>query len=52
MVSEAKRTQRVLDDTEITGLVKAGLKIEKHYRMPMDIVWAIQNSELCLAIMR
>ena len=45
-VSEAKRIQRALDDTEIAGLVKAGLKIEKHYGMPMDIEWAIQNNEI------
>ena len=45
-VSEAKRTARALNDTEIVGLVKAGLKIEKHYGMPMDIEWAIQKNEI------
>ena len=45
-VSEAKRTARALNDTEIAGLVKAGLKIEKHYGMPMDIEWAIQKNEI------
>ncbi|MGP1587017.1 MAG: PEP/pyruvate-binding domain-containing protein [Treponemataceae bacterium] len=45
-VSEAKRTARALNDTEIAGLVKAGLKIEKHYGMPMDIEWAIRKNEI------
>ena len=45
-VSEAKRTERALNDTEIAGLVKAGLKIEKHYGMPMDIEWAIRKNEI------
>ena len=45
-VSEAKKIQRALDDTEIAGLVKAGLKIEKHYGMPMDIEWAIRKNEI------
>ncbi|UTC89518.1 phosphoenolpyruvate synthase [Treponema denticola] len=45
-VSEAKRIARALNDTEIDGLVKAGLKIEKHYGMPMDIEWAIRKNEI------
>jgi len=45
-VSPEKRAVRALSDTEIAGLVKAGLKIEKHYGMPMDIEWAIQNNEI------
>ncbi|UTD13705.1 phosphoenolpyruvate synthase [Treponema denticola] len=45
-VSEAKRTARALNDVEIAGLVKAGLKIEKHYGMPMDIEWAIRKNEI------
>jgi len=45
-VSEAKRTARALNDTEIAALVSAALKIEKHYGMPMDIEWAIQNNEI------
>ncbi|MGI5074897.1 phosphoenolpyruvate synthase [Treponema vincentii] len=44
-VSPEKRAARALNDTEIAGLVQAGLKIEKHYGMPMDIEWAIQNNE-------
>ena len=45
-VSEAKRIARALNDVEIAGLVKAGLKIEKHYGMPMDIEWAIRKNEI------
>ena len=45
-VSKAKRIARALNDTEIAGLVKAGLKIEKHYGMPMDIEWAIKKNEI------
>ena len=45
-VSLEKKAARALNDTEIAGLVQAGLKIEKHYGMPMDIEWAIQNNEI------
>ena len=45
-VSPEKRAARALNDTEIAGLVQAGLKIEKHYGMPMDIEWAIQNNQI------
>ncbi|MGI5064507.1 PEP/pyruvate-binding domain-containing protein [Treponema putidum] len=45
-VSETKRMQRALNDTEIAGLVNAGLKIEKHYGMPMDIEWAIYHDKI------
>ena len=45
-VSETKRIVRALNDTEIAGLVSAALNIEKHYGMPMDIEWAIQNNNI------
>ena len=45
-VSLEKKAARALNDTEIAGLVQAGLKIEKHYGMPMDIEWAIQNNQI------
>ena len=45
-VSPEKRAARALSDTEIAGLVKTGFKIEKHYGMPMDIEWAIQNNKI------
>ena len=43
-VDEDERKKRVLEDNEISGLVDCGLKIEKHYSMPMDIEWAIKDS--------
>ena len=43
-VDEDERKKRVLEDNEISGLVDCGLKIEKHYGMPMDIEWAIKDS--------
>ena len=45
-VSADKRAIRCLDDTEIAGLVKVGLKIEQHYGIPMDIEWAIYHDEI------
>lgn len=45
-VDEDERKKRVLEDNEISGLVDCGLKIEKHYGMPMDIEWAIKDSNI------
>ena len=42
-VNPDKRKTRALNDREILELMKCGLEIEKHYRMPMDIEWAIKN---------
>ncbi len=42
-VSSDERKTRALNDREILELMKCGLEIEKHYRMPMDIEWAIKN---------
>ena len=45
-VDEEAQKKRVLDDNEISGLLNCGLKIEKHYGMPMDIEWAIKDSDI------
>ena len=45
-VDEDARKKRVLEDDEISGLVDCGLKIEKHYGMPMDIEWAIKDNNI------
>lgn len=45
-VDEEAQKKRVLDDNEISGLLNCGLKIEKHYGMPMDIEWAIKDSNI------
>lgn len=38
--SEEKRTQYVLSDEELQKLAEWSLKIEEHYKVPMDIEWA------------
>ena len=45
-VDEDKRKARALSDNEISGLVNCGLKIEKHYGIPMDIEWAIKDNKV------
>lgn len=45
-VDEDKRKARVLNDNEISELVNCGLKIEKHYHMPMDIEWAVKDNKV------
>lgn len=40
------RKTRALNDDEISKLIKVGLEIEKHYKMPMDIEWAIKNRKI------
>lgn len=45
-LSDDKRKSRVLNDSEISKLSKSGLKIEKHYKMPMDIEWAVKDGKV------
>ena len=45
-VDEEEQKKRVLDDNEISELVNCGLKIEKHYGMPMDIEWAVKDGNV------
>lgn len=45
-VDEKEQKKRVLDDNEISELVNCGLKIEKHYGMPMDIEWAVKDGNV------
>lgn len=45
-VNEEEQKKRVLDDDEISELVNCGLKIEKHYGMPMDIEWAVKDNNV------
>ena len=45
-VDEDKRKARVLNDNEISELVNCGLKIEKHYSIPMDIEWAVKDNKV------
>ena len=45
-VDDNDRKKRALNDREISELINSGLKIEKHYKMPMDIEWAIKDDEV------
>ena len=45
-VDEKEQKKRVLDDNEISELINCGLKIEKHYGMPMDIEWAVKDGNV------
>ena len=45
-VDDNDQKKRVLNDREISELINSGLKIEKHYKMPMDIEWAIKGDEV------
>lgn len=45
-VSDERRKTQAITDEQIMRLCKAGQAIEKHYRMPMDIEWAILNNEI------
>jgi len=42
-VSETRRKSYSITDEEIRELVRAGLRIEKHYKNPSDIEWAIDQ---------
>ena len=46
VLSDDKRKSRVLNDSEISKLRENGLKIEKHYNMPMDIEWAVKDGKV------
>ncbi|GAA0076692.1 phosphoenolpyruvate synthase [Clostridium sp. CTA-5] len=45
-LEENKRNSQVLLDEEINKLVDIGCKIEKFYKFPQDIEWAIDNSKI------
>lgn len=45
-VTETARRAQVLSEAEICALVAEGMKIEKHYRHPMDIEWAVRNGRI------
>ncbi|EGY79730.1 phosphoenolpyruvate synthase [Peptoniphilus indolicus ATCC 29427] len=45
-VCDNDRKKRALNDKEILELIKSCLNIEKHYKMPMDIEWAIKDDEV------
>ncbi len=45
-VKENERSQAVLDDKAMAGLVAEGLRIEEHYGHPMDIEWSIKDGRI------
>ncbi|MDL0127027.1 pyruvate, water dikinase [Halobacterium salinarum] len=45
-VPDRKRTQRVLDDAEISDLVTIGERVEAHYDAPQDVEWAIVDGDV------
>lgn len=45
-VPDRKRTQRVLDDGEISDLVTIGERVEAHYDAPQDVEWAIVDGDV------
>lgn len=44
-VSSSKKQKRKLNDEELKKLSEIGIKIEKHYGMPMDIEWAYEKGK-------
>lgn len=47
-VPAERRTARVLDEAEITGLVRLGLQVEQFFGAPQDIEWAIADGAIFL----
>jgi pyruvate, water dikinase len=45
-LSEGKSKRQVLEDDEIIVIAKLAAKIEKHYKKPQDIEYAIENNRL------
>ncbi|ENN96840.1 phosphoenolpyruvate synthase [Methanocaldococcus villosus KIN24-T80] len=44
-VPEDMKEKQVLTDDEIVELTEMGIKIEKHYGMPMDVEWAYEGKK-------
>jgi pyruvate, water dikinase len=45
-VPEGKRTERVLEDGELSELIELGERVEDHYDVPQDVEWAIVDDEV------
>ncbi|WP_456418620.1 PEP/pyruvate-binding domain-containing protein, partial [Methanocaldococcus infernus] len=45
-VPDEMKEKQVLTDDEIKELAKVGIRIEKHYKRPMDIEWAIEKNKI------
>jgi pyruvate,water dikinase len=45
-VSNAYQDAQKMDDKKVVELAKIGERVEKHYGMPMDIEWGMENKKL------
>ncbi|WP_456472232.1 phosphoenolpyruvate synthase [Methanocaldococcus sp.] len=45
-VPDDMKEKQVLDDEEIKELAKIGIRIEEHYKRPMDVEWAIEKGRI------
>lgn len=45
-VDEERRSARVLSGAECKGLTEIALRIEEHYKTPMDIEWAVKDGKI------
>jgi pyruvate,water dikinase len=45
-VSNAYQEAQKMDDRKVIELAKIGERVEKHYGMPMDIEWGMENNKL------
>lgn len=45
-VSNAYQEVQKMDDKKVVELAKIGERVEKHYGMPMDIEWGMENKKL------
>ena len=48
MLPEAKGRKQKLTDKKILELAAIGKQIENHYKMPMDIEWALEEGKLLI----
>ena len=44
-VSKSKKSKQKLSEKQIKELAKLCLKIEKHYKSPQDIEWALEGGK-------
>ncbi len=47
-ISKAHQKVQKMDDEKVKKLAQIGKKIEKHYGVPQDIEWAMENNELLI----
>lgn len=47
-VPKRNRNKQVLDETELEGLWKLGVSLEKYYNYPQDFEWAIEDGKIYL----